>query len=79
MLTPVKRVKGQSEQIRFIDKAVDDLFSKAVSSIRQPIEALFNWLNEKTNIQKASTVRSSKGLLIHVFGTIVSAFIGLVL
>lgn len=78
MLTPVKRVKGQSEQIRFIDKAADDLFSKAVSSIRQPIEALFNWLNEKTNIQKASTVRSSKGLLVHVFGKIAAAFIGLV-
>ncbi len=78
MLTPVKRVKGQSEQIRFIDKAADDLFSKAVSSIRQPIEALFNWLNEKTNIQKASTVRSSKGLLVHVFGKIAADFIGLV-
>ena len=78
MLTPVKRVKGQSEQIRFIDKAADDLFSKAVSSIRQPIEAFFNWLNEKTNIQKASTVRSSKGLLVHVFGKIAAAFIDLV-
>lgn len=78
MLTPVKLVKAQSEQIKFIDKAADDLFSKAVSSVRQPIEAFFNWRNEKTNIQKASTVRSSKGLLVHVYGKIVAAFICLI-
>jgi hypothetical protein len=78
MLTPVKGVKGQSEQIKSIDKAANDLFSKAVSSVRQPIEAFFNWLNEKTNIQKASTVRSSSGLMVHVFGKIAAAFIGLI-
>lgn len=78
MLTPVKGIKEQSEQIKFIDKAADDLFSKAVSSIRQPIEAFFNWLNEKTNIQKASAVRSSNGLMVHVFDMIAAAFICLV-
>lgn len=78
MLTPVKGIKGQTEQIKLIDKAADDLFSKAVSSIRQPIEAFFNWLNEKTNIQKASAVRSSNGLIVHVFGKIAAAFIGLI-
>ncbi|WP_277487746.1 transposase [Catalinimonas alkaloidigena] len=41
--TPVKLVKGQSEQERQHNKAADDLFSKAVSTVRQPIESLFNW------------------------------------
>jgi len=52
------------------------LYSKAVSKIRQPIESLFNWLNEKTDIQRASRVRSTKGLLVPVFGKIAAAFIG---
>ena len=60
------------------DKAVNDLFSIAVSRVRQPIESLFNWLIQKTDIQKASKVRSSKGLLIHIFGKIASAFINLI-
>lgn len=29
------------------EKAARDLFSTTVSKVRQPIEALFNWLNEK--------------------------------
>ncbi|NCD68106.1 transposase, partial [Mucilaginibacter sp. R11] len=32
----------------------------------------------KTDIQRASKVRSTKGLLIHVFGKIAAAFIYLV-
>lgn len=78
ILTPVKAVKGQSEMTRHWNKAADDLYSKAVSTIRQPIESLFNWLIEKTDIQRASKVRSSKGLLVHVFGRIAAAFIFLV-
>jgi hypothetical protein len=31
----------------------------------------------KTDIQKASKVRSSKGLLVHLFGKITAAFINL--
>ncbi len=77
MLTPVKGVKGQPEVIRQMDKAANDLFSSAVSSVRQPIESLFNWLIQKTDIQRASKVRSTKGLLVHVFGKIAAAFIGL--
>jgi hypothetical protein len=42
--------------------------SKSVSSIRQSIEILFNWLIESSGIQIASKVRSTKGLLVHVFG-----------
>lgn len=78
MLTPVKGVKGQPEVIRQWDKAADDLFSKAVSTVRQPIESLFNWIIVKTDIQRASKVRSTKGLLVHVFGKIAAAFIYLI-
>jgi hypothetical protein len=75
MLTPVKAVKGMPESLKQWDKAADNLYSRAVSAIRQPIESFFNWLNEKTDIQTASKVRSTKGLLVHVFGKITAAFI----
>jgi len=75
MLTPVKATKGMPEVVKQRNKAADDLFSTAVSKVRQPIEALFNWLIEKTDIQRASKVRSTKGLLVHVFGRIAAAYI----
>jgi len=79
MLTPIKAVKGMSNVIKQRIKAADDLFSTAVSKVRQPIEALFNWLIEKTDIQKASKVRSTEGLMIHTFGRLAAAFIKLVI
>jgi hypothetical protein len=78
MMTPVKGVKGQCQEIKNWDKAANDLFSTAVSRIRQPVESLFNWLNHKTNIQTANKTRSSKGLLVHIFGKITAAFINLI-
>jgi hypothetical protein len=78
MLTPIKEVKGQSDWAKKQDKAWADLFSSAVSSVRQPIESLFNWLNEKTKIQVASKVRSTKGLLTFICGRIAAAFIKLI-
>ncbi len=78
MLTPVKGVKGQADNIKMWDKAANDLFSTSVSKVRQPIESLFNWLIEKTDIQRASKVRSTKGLMVHVFGRIAAAYIFLI-
>lgn len=68
LLTPVKCKKGQEKLDLF-----DQLLSTAVSSIRQPIESFFNWLQEKTGVQVASKVRSYKGLLVHVFGRFTAA------
>lgn len=68
MLTPVKKAKGQA----YLEVA-DQLWSTAVSRVRQPIESLFNWIEEKTGIQRASKVRSSNGLLVHVFGRLAAA------
>lgn len=78
MLTPVKAIKGEEPVITQREKASRDLFSTAVSKVRQPIESLFNWINEKTNIQRAMKVRSTSGLLIHTMGKMAIAFIYLI-
>ena len=44
-----------------------------VSKIRQPIESLMEWINDKTGIQSASKVHSLKGLLVHVCGKLSTA------
>lgn len=75
MFTPIKEVKGKVESLKQRDRAHKDLFSKAVSTIRQSIESFFNWINEKTHIQNASKVRSTKGLLVHVFGKLTACFL----
>lgn len=74
-LTPVKAVKGMADVIKQRIIAADNLFSTAVSRVRQPVEAIFNWLIEKADIQKASKVRSVNGLMIHAFGRLAAAFI----
>jgi len=78
MLTPVKAIRREPLERTQRNKAFNDLFSTAVSKIRQPIEALFNWLNEKTNIQRAHKVRATAGLLVHTMGKIAIAFIYLI-
>ncbi len=78
MMIPIKAVKGLALMISQIDKAANDLYSTAVSKIRQPIEALFNWLIEKTDIQRVSKVRSTSGLVVHIFGRIAAAYIFLI-
>lgn len=79
MLTPIKAVKEQSILIKQMDKAFNDFYSRAVSAVRQPIESLFNWIIAKTDIQRASKVRSTKGLKVHIFGKLVAAFLCLVI
>lgn len=68
ILTPAKKEKGQ----KIVD-AADDTYSYLVSRVRQPIESLFNWIIEKTDIQFAQRVRSEKGLLVHVWGKYAAA------
>lgn len=63
IITPIKKAKGHVFQ-----DAANDLFSTAVSRVRQPIESFFNWIIEKTQIQNANRVRSERGLLVHVWG-----------
>lgn len=68
VLTPIKKAKGQER----LDSA-DRLYSAAVSRLRQPVESLFNWIEEKTGIECASKVRSFRGLLVHVFARLAAA------
>jgi hypothetical protein len=68
VITPVKKKVGQ----QYIDAAAD-LLSTAVSKVRQPIESLFSWMIERTQIQYAQRVRSEKGLLVHVWGKFAAA------
>lgn len=75
MYTPIRETQGKPENLKHFDRAYKDLFSNAVSSVRQPIESFFNWINEKTQIQNASKVRSTKGLLVHVFGKLTACFL----
>ena len=77
LLTPIKYKKGQILEDKQRHKAADDLYSRAVSTIRQPIESFFSWLIEHTDIQKATKVRSLKGLIVHVFGKIAAALLKL--
>lgn len=73
LITPIKNKKGWGAALKQTDQAFSDIFNKAVSSIRQPIESLFNWINELTQIQNASKVRSANGLKLHLYGKITVA------
>jgi hypothetical protein len=74
LLTPIKKEKGQKTL-----PAADKLYSEAVSRLRQSIESLFSWIDEKTGIQRASKVRSYQGLVVHVFGRLAAAMLILAL
>lgn len=68
VLTPVQKQKGQ----QYLD-ADEQWLSRAVSQVRQPIETLFGWIEEKTGIECAGKVRSYAGLMVHVFGRFAAA------
>ena len=78
----VEKLQAQQVQLMCVQRkksnqknltAYQKLYSSMVSRNRQPIESLFNWLIEKTDIQKASKVRSFNGLLVFLFGRIATA------
>lgn len=72
LLTPTKLKRGAPPPL-----LGGDAFDTSISRARQPIEAFFNWLHEKTGIQIASKVRSLKGLLFHIFGKLAAALFSL--
>ena len=67
LLTPLKKPKNQTLSVE------QKRYNKIVSSIRQPIESFFKWLIDKTDIQRASRIRSTEGLLIHCLGKLTFA------
>lgn len=72
LATPTKKEKNQPLE------QSDSLWSRFVSSMRQPIESLFNWMIERTGIQNASKVRSTNGLIVHCYGKLAVACLLLV-
>lgn len=74
---PIIMAKGARADGAKVAREVAD-FNTLVSRVRQPIESFFNraadrWLEEKTGIQCAAKVRSTQGLLKHVFGALAAA------
>lgn len=72
LITPMKRAKGTDLT------AEQKYHNRLISKFRQPIESLFNWIIEKTDIQRASKVRSTDALLIHCWGKLAVALFLLV-
>jgi hypothetical protein len=72
LIAPRKKPKGGELT------ADENYYNRLVRSIRQPIESLFNWIQEKTQIQRASKVRSTDALMIHCWGKLAVAFFLLV-
>jgi len=70
----VAKKKPKGKELSCFEKEQNRLISK----IRQPIESFFNWLIGKTQIQRASRVRSTNGLLVHCFGKLTFALLLLV-
>ena len=72
LVAPIKKPKGK-------ELTDDEKYSnRLVRRIRQPIESLFNWIEEKTQIQRASKARSTDALMIHCWGKLAVAFFLLV-
>jgi hypothetical protein len=72
LIAPQKKPKGKELT------SAENYYNRLVRSIRQPIESLFNWIEEKTGIQRASKVRSTDALMIHCWGKLAVAFFLLV-
>lgn len=67
LVTPYKRKRNE------LETNAPALWSRFVSSVRPPLESLFGWLIQRTEIQNASRVRSTKGLLVHCYGKLAVA------
>lgn len=65
----------KNEAQRKRGRAADQIYNTAVSKIKQPIEALFAFFERHTGIQKASLVRSTAGLTVHVMGKLAAAIL----
>jgi len=68
LIAPKKKPKGKELT------EDESYYNRLVRSIRQPIESLFNRIEEKTGIQRASKVRSTDALMIHCWGKLAVAF-----
>lgn len=72
IVTPIKKAKGQTRL-----SAADRLYSELVSRIRQPIESLFGWIEEKNRHsgRLEGPGDLGRGLMVHVFGRFAAAML----
>ena len=67
LLASYKRKKNEPES------NVPTLYNRFISATRQPLESLFGWIIQKTDLQNASRVRSGQGLKLHCYGKLAVA------
>jgi hypothetical protein len=70
--TPQKQLQGKELS------AWEKYYNRCVNRLRQPVEGFFSWLQKKTGIHCASTVRSDNALKIHCWGKLTVAYLILV-
>lgn len=68
LITLIKDVKGISLFLKQFNKANKHLHNTATAVVPQPIELLFNWVIQLTNVRVVSLIRSESGLNIYVWG-----------
>ena len=74
LVVPVKQKKN-GPPIGLFDQAFNTLHA----SLRQPVEALVAWINNRTRIEEASSVRSVNGLFSAIALKMIAALILLIL
>jgi IS5 family transposase len=71
LVTPIK--KKRTVPLTLFEEA----FNSELSSVRQPVESFFAWVQRKTHIQNASQVRSLGGLHKHIHLRLLAAIVSL--
>jgi IS5 family transposase len=66
-------VASYKRQRHKAERDVPTLYNRFVSTIRRPLESLFGWIIQKTDLQTASRVRSTQGLKLHCYGKLAVA------
>lgn len=54
-------------------------YNRCVNRLRQPVESLFGWVQKKTRLHEAGTVRSDDALKIHCWGKLTVVYLLLLL
>ena len=72
LITPIKKPKGRGQGLDSL------LINSLISSTRQVIETTFGWLDRKCGLFQANHLRSSKGIVRHVYASLLGINLGLV-
>lgn len=70
LITPPRFGRSSTQAFQQRNRSAYTLATTVVARFRQPIETLFAWLTQATDIERASRVRSYQGLLVHIYGKI---------